>query len=93
MQEMSATAKDRAEYNKVALGGAGNPGWATINDVRDWDDMDEYDGGDHIRAPINCGPIGTTRTSRASVKAPTPRRSGRFWAPASCLERLRSATG
>jgi HK97 family phage portal protein len=55
---LRATAKDRAEYNKVALGGAGNPGWATINDVRDWDDMDEYDGGDHIYAPINCGPIG-----------------------------------
>ena len=55
---LRATAKDRAEYNKVALGGGGNPGWATINDVRAWDDMDEYEGGDHIYAPINAGPIG-----------------------------------
>jgi HK97 family phage portal protein len=55
---LRATAKDRAEYNKVALGGAGAPGWATINDVRDWDDMDEYKGGDHIYAPVNAGPIG-----------------------------------
>ena len=55
---LRATAKDRAEYNKVALGGAGAPGWATINDVRDWDDVDEYKGGDHIYAPVNAGPIG-----------------------------------
>jgi hypothetical protein len=41
-------AKDRAEYNKIALCGGGNPGWATINDVRNWDDMDEYEGGNHI---------------------------------------------
>ena len=36
------------------MGGAGAPGWATINDVRDWDDMDEYEGGDHIYAPVNA---------------------------------------
>jgi len=29
---LRATAKDRAEYNKVALGGAGAPGRATINE-------------------------------------------------------------
>ena len=40
------------------MGGAGAPGWATINDVRDWDDMDEYEGGDHIYAPVNASPIG-----------------------------------
>jgi hypothetical protein len=45
---LRATAKDRAEYNKIALCGGGNPGWATINDVRNWDDMDEYEGGNHI---------------------------------------------
>jgi hypothetical protein len=33
---LRATAKDRAEYNKVALGAGGNPGWATINDVHNW---------------------------------------------------------
>jgi HK97 family phage portal protein len=55
---LRATAKDRAEYNKVALGGAGNVGWARINDVRGWDDMDEIEGGDHIYGPINAGPIG-----------------------------------
>lgn len=64
---LRATAKDRAEYNKVALGGGGNPGWATINDVRGWDDMDEYAGGDHIYAPINAGPIGPDGVPRVAV--------------------------
>jgi HK97 family phage portal protein len=54
---LRATTKDRAAYNRVALGGDGAPGWTTINDVRDWDEMDEYEGGDHIYAPVNAGPI------------------------------------
>ena len=54
---LRATAKDRAEYNKVALGGGGNPGWANINDVRGWDDMDEVPNGNHFYAPVNVGPI------------------------------------
>ncbi len=65
---LRATAKDRAEYNKVALGGAGNPGWATINDVRDWDDMDEYEGGDKIYSPLNIGPIGPDGIPRSAPK-------------------------
>ena len=68
---LRATAKDRAEYNKVALGGAGAPGWATINDVRDWDDMDEYDGGDHIYAPVNAGPIGPDGIPKVGPTPPT----------------------
>lgn len=55
---LRATARDRAEYNKAALGGGATPGWATPNDVRGWDDMDQHDGGDHIYAPLNSGPIG-----------------------------------
>ena len=62
---LRATAKDRSEYNKVALGGGGNPGWATVNDVRGWDDMDEVDGGDHTYAPLNVGPIGPDGIPRA----------------------------
>jgi hypothetical protein len=42
---LRATAKDCATYNKVALGGSGAPGWATINDIRGWDDIDEHQGG------------------------------------------------
>ena len=68
---LRATAKDRAEYNKVALGGAGAPGWATINDVRDWDDMDEYEGGDHIYAPVNAGPIGPDGIPKVGTTPPT----------------------
>lgn len=72
---LRATAKDRAEYNKVALGGAGNPGWATINNVRDWDDMDEYAGGDHIYAPINAGPIGPDGIPRTAAAPAAPKQN------------------
>jgi hypothetical protein len=41
------------------LGGASAPGWVAINDVRDWDDMDKYEDGDHIyprqRRPDRAG--------------------------------------
>lgn len=69
---LRATAKDRAEYNKTALGGPNNPGWATINNVRDWDDMDEYEGGDFIYAPSNVGPIGPDGMPRIAAPAPAP---------------------
>ncbi|MDR3474441.1 MAG: phage portal protein [Devosia sp.] len=55
---LRATAKDRAEYNRIALGGPNNPGWATQNEVRGWDDMDEDDSAnaDKLWAPINMSP-------------------------------------
>ncbi len=72
---LRATAKDRAEYNKAALGGNGNPGWASIDDVRGWDDMDCYvpgtDPGSHIYAPLNSGPIGSDGVPRGNA-APAP---------------------
>jgi HK97 family phage portal protein len=68
---LRATAKDRAEYNKVALGGAGSVGWATINTVRDWDDMDEYEFGDHIYGPVNAGPIGADGIPKVAAPAPS----------------------
>lgn len=66
---LRAAAKDRAEYNKIALGGGGNPGWATINDVRGWDDMDAIDGGDNVYAPVNVGPIGADGIPQAANAA------------------------
>lgn len=51
-------AKTRAEYNKIALGGSGNPGWLSPNDVRAFDELEPRDGLDHIYAPTNSGPIG-----------------------------------
>lgn len=68
---LRATAKDRAEYNKVALGGAGSVGWATINTVRDWDDMDEYEFGDHIYGPVNAGPIGSDGIPQVAKVSPS----------------------
>src|SRR4051812_38579680 len=73
---LRATAKDRAEYNKVALGGGGNPGWAMINDVRNWDDMDEFEGGNNIYAPTNCGPIGPDGIPRVPQSATKPSSEG-----------------
>lgn len=70
---LRAAAKDRAEYNKIALGGGANPGWATINDVRGWDDMDAIDGGDNIYAPVNLGPIdkdGIPKVAKPAAAAP-----------------------
>jgi HK97 family phage portal protein len=70
---LRATAKDRAEYNKAALGGSANPGWATPNDVRAWDDMDQHDGGNHLYAPVNAGPIGPDGVPQVGVaKVPPP---------------------
>jgi HK97 family phage portal protein len=78
---LRATAKDRAEYNKVALGGGGNPAWAVVNDVRGWDDMDELPNGNHLYAPINVGPIGpdgipmTANAPAAPKPSPDPSES------------------
>ncbi len=57
---LRATAKDRAEYNRIALGGPNNPGWATQNEVRGWDDMDEdaSANADQLWAPVNMRPNG-----------------------------------
>lgn len=69
---LRAAAKDRAEYNKIALGGGGNPGWATINDVRGWDDMDAHEGADNIYAPTNIGPIGPDGIPQIAKPAAAP---------------------
>lgn len=55
---LRAAAADRAAYNKIALGGGGNPAWLTPNDVRGHEDMDPMEGADHLYAPVNTGPIG-----------------------------------
>jgi hypothetical protein len=73
---LRAAAKDRAEYNKIALGGGGNPGWASINDVRGWDDMDAHPGADNIYAPTNIGPIGPDGIPQIAKAAAVPAKPG-----------------
>jgi len=65
-------AKSRAEYNKIALGGAGNPGWLSPNDIRGHDELEPVPGGDHIYAPVNSGPIGEDGVPVAAAKQPGP---------------------
>jgi HK97 family phage portal protein len=50
---LSPAIKDKAEFNKTALGGGGNPGWVTQNEVRGWDEMPPIDGGDRLYVPAN----------------------------------------
>lgn len=72
---MRATARDRAEYNKIALGGGANPGWRTLNQVRGDDDEPPLPGGDHLYAPANAGPIGPDgipQTATGAKPAPSP---------------------
>lgn len=69
---LRATAKDRAQYNQLALGGGGAPGWASPNDVRSWDEMDAIAGGDHVYAPINMGPIGPDGIPQSTPKTLPP---------------------
>lgn len=72
---LRATAKDRAEYNKAALGGSASPGWATPNDVASWEDMEQHPGGDNLYAPVNAGPIGPDGIPRVGT-APVPKPGG-----------------
>ncbi|MGE0425420.1 MAG: phage portal protein [Reyranellaceae bacterium] len=55
---LSPAMKDKAEYNKIALGGGGNPGWLTPNEVRGFDEMPAAPGGDRLYVPTNTTPIG-----------------------------------
>lgn len=55
---MSPDMKTKAEYNKIALGGGGNPGWLTIDDVRGFDELSRVKGGDRVYVPVNATPIG-----------------------------------
>jgi HK97 family phage portal protein len=55
---LRAAAKDRADFNKIALGGGGNPGWLTPNEVRGHEDLEPINGGDKLYMPQNIAPIG-----------------------------------
>ncbi|MDO8683116.1 MAG: phage portal protein [Armatimonadota bacterium] len=49
--------KDKAEFYKIALGGGGAPGWLTPNEVRAFDELASYEGGDHLYVPVNTRPM------------------------------------
>ena len=55
---LSPDMKSKAEYNKIALGGGGNPGWRTPNQVRADDEDNAMNGGDRLYVPVNVTPIG-----------------------------------
>lgn len=42
---LRGAAKDRGEFYARALGAGGSQPWATVNDVRGWEDLDPVDGG------------------------------------------------
>lgn len=74
---LSPALKDQAEYYKIALGGNGNPGWMTPDEVRAFDELGPRPGGDHLYVPMNTIPIGDdgwprpTPQPRASDAPPT----------------------
>jgi HK97 family phage portal protein len=55
---LSPDMKSKAEYNKIALGGGGNPGWRVPNEVRGDDEDGELPGGSRLYVPVNVTPIG-----------------------------------
>lgn len=55
---MAPDMKSKAEYYKIALGGTGNPGWLSIDQVRGFDEMSTVPGGHRTWAPVNATPIG-----------------------------------
>lgn len=55
---LSPDMKAKAEYNKIALGGGGNPGWRKVNEVRADEEDGNVPGGDRTWAPVNMTQIG-----------------------------------
>ena len=55
---MAPDMRTKAEYYKIALGGTGNPGWLTLDDVRGFDEMAKVPGGHRTWAPANATMIG-----------------------------------
>lgn len=70
---LSPDMKSKAEYNKIALGGGGNPGWRTPDEVRGDDEDGPKPGGDRLYVPLNTIPIGDDGYPRpnATPAAPT----------------------
>lgn len=74
---MAPDMKSKAEYNKIALGGGGNPGWRIPNEVRGDDEDGPLPGGDRLYVPMNTIPIGDDGWPRpnaapAAAKPETP---------------------
>jgi HK97 family phage portal protein len=56
---MRASAKDRAEYFKAALGAGGSPAWMTQDEVRAFDDLNPMGGAAAaLPVPTNVAPVG-----------------------------------
>jgi HK97 family phage portal protein len=68
---LSPALKDQAEYYKIALGGGGNPGWITPDEVRAFDELPPLPGGDRLYVPMNTVPIGDDGFPRPNAQ-PTP---------------------
>ncbi|MES0168237.1 phage portal protein [Mesorhizobium sp. M0027] len=69
---ISPVLKDKGEYNKIALGGGGSPGWLTPNEVRAFDELPPVDGGDNLYVGINTAPIGPDGRPRTPDPKPGP---------------------
>lgn len=68
---LSPSMKDKAEFYRMALGGAGNPGWMTINEARSFEELPPYEGGDFLYAQQQLGPIQEDGTPK-TPKTPKP---------------------
>ncbi len=69
---LSPAMKDKGEYNKIALGGGGNPGWLTPNEVRAFDELPPAIGGDHLYVGVNTAPIGPDGRPQTPDPKPEP---------------------
>lgn len=72
---LSPVMKDKGDYNKMALGGGGSPGWLSVNEVRAFDELPPIDGGDSLFVPANMaviGPDGVPKLISPSQSTTTP---------------------
>lgn len=69
---LSPAMKDKAEFYKIALGGGGNPGWLTPDQVCAFEDLPKVKGGDRPYVPVNLTPIGDDGLPMPIARAPAP---------------------
>lgn len=60
----------KSRYEAYAI--AREKGWLSVNDIREFEDMNPVEGGDTYLEPMNMRPLGTAEAAPAALSAPAP---------------------